>query len=409
MSLVSRRLALALASLLPAVGGAQGAPAFDPVRLARLDSTLAAMSADRRIPGAVLLLVKDGRVVHHAAFGTRDVRTGEPLRRDDIFRMASQTKAIVSVAAMVLVEEGRLVLDAPVARYLPEFERPTVLDRFNPADSSFTVRPARRTMTVKQLLTHTSGLDYAGIGSEELKAVYAKAGVSPLGGDGTLAERVRTIARLPLRAEPGERWIYSLSTDVLGRVVEVVSGMPLDRFVRERVTGPLGMRDTHFELPAASRARLVRLHRRSAGGLEVATAPELGLHPEFPARPVTDFSGGGGMSGTIADYGRFLQMLANGGELDGVRVLGRKTVEHMLANHTPGQPIAFGLGVGLETAAADGATVLSAGSYQWGGAFGTTYWVDPKEKLVALCYTNVWPSTPWLESIVRTMVYAALR
>lgn len=382
----------------------------DPRRLARIDSTFTALVAQRRIPGVVTLVIRDGRVVHHKAFGTRDMATGAPLRTDDIFRIASQTKAITTVAAMMLWEEGRFRLDDPVSRYLPDFEKMTVLDRFEPRDSSFTTRPARRRMTIRQLMTHSSGLDYADIGSEEMRAIYAKAGITALGREGdVLAERMRALARLPLRVEPGTRWQYSLSIELLGRLVEVSSGMPLDRFVRERICVPLGMADSYFELPADRRSRLVAMHRDTNGVLFATHDAIERTHPDYPARPMTYFSGGGGMSGTIGDYARFLRIMMNGGELDGVRLLSRKTVELMLVDHVPTLGYPFGLGFALETTGNDHETVLTPGSFSWGGAFGTVYWADPKERLIALAYSNAWGTDVMLEPLFRALVYAALR
>lgn len=404
----------ALLAALPLALGAQGtarpaAGPFIPARLARIDSTLEALVAQKKLPGVVALVVHDGRVAYHKAFGVRDIGTGAPLRRDDIFRIASQTKAITSLAAMMLWEEGKFQLDDPVARYLPEFDSLRVLTKFNPADSSYESRPARRRMTVRQLITHSSGLDYADIGSDEFKAIYAKAGLTALGREGdVLAERMRVLGKLPLRHEPGERFTYSLSIDVLGRLVEVWSGMPLDRFVRTRITGPLRMDDTHFELPADRRARLVALHGEEKGVL-VVRRPELVGHPDYPARPMTYFSGGGGMSGSIGDYARFLQLFLNGGELDGVRLVSRKTVEMMLTDQIPTLGFPFGLGFGLETRDNDYRNVLTAGSIWWGGAFNTVYWADPKEKLVVLAYSNVYPTSAPLDAIMRTLVYSALR
>lgn len=366
--------------------------------------------AAQRIPGAVVMLMLDGQVAYHKAFGYRDIATKAPLRRDDIFRIASQTKAITSLAAMMLWEEGKFGLDDPVEKYLPEFAKPTVLATFNKADSSYTTKPAQRRMTVRQLFTHSSGLDYSDIGSEEFRAIYAKAGVSSLGREGdVLADKVRLLASLPLKFEPGERFNYSLSVDVLGRLVEVWSGMPLDRFFRTRIFTPLGMRDSGFELPADRAARLVTLHSETDGKLTASHEPQGGVHPDYPARPITYFSGGGGTSGTTADYARFLQLFLNGGELDGARLLGRKTVEMMLTNQIPRLQPPFGLGFALETPENDFRTPLTIGSFEWGGAFATTYWADPKEQLVALIYTNVLGSTVGLGEQFKVLVYSALR
>jgi CubicO group peptidase (beta-lactamase class C family) len=349
-------------------------------------------------------------VAYEKAWGARDVGTGEPQRPDDVFRLASMTKAVTSLAALMLWEEGRFQLDDPIERWLPTFAKPTVLERFEPRDSSFTTRPARRAPTVRQLFTHTAGLDYADIGSAEFRAIYAKAGVTALGTEGAvLATAVDALGRLPLRHEPGERFTYSLGVDVLGRLVEIWSGMPLDRFVRTRILEPLGMRDTGFELPPAARGRLVALHRRDSTNRLVAThAAEGGLHPDWPNRRVTYFSGGSGLSGTTRDYARFLQLIMNGGELDGVRLLGRKTVELMLTNQVGALEPAFGLGFALETAQNDWRTPLSPGTYSWSGAFKTYYWGDPKERLVALLFTNVYSDLD-LGAPFRTFVYSALR
>lgn len=385
--------------------------AFLPERLSRIDSWIESLVAERKIPGAVVLLVKDGQVAHHKAFGVRELDKPGALRTDDIFRIASQSKAITSLAAMMLWEEGRFQLDDPVQRYLPAFAKPTVLTKFNAADSSYESRPARGRMTIRQLLTHTSGLDYADIGSDEFKAIYAKAGITALGREGdVLADRIDALAKLPLRADPGAEWRYSLSIDVLGRLVEVWSGMPFDRFLRTRIFEPLGMRDTWFELPADKRSRLVALHQMQDDKLVAWHAPEGGLtHPDFPLRRVTYFSGGGGLVSTTADYARFLQLFLNGGELDGVRLLGRKTVELMLTNQVGAMTPKHGLGFGLETVENDGESPLTVGSFEWGGAFNTTYWADPRERLVGLVFTNTFGVPVRLGDPFKTFVYSALR
>jgi CubicO group peptidase (beta-lactamase class C family) len=411
--------ALLIAVLMPIAAAAQSSPppatggrtaGFVPDRLARIDSMVTRLVAEQRIPGAVVMLMLDGQVAYHKAFGYRDIATRAPLRRDDIFRIASQTKAITSLAAMMLWEEGKFALDDPVEKYLPEFAKPTMLTKFNPADSSYTAKPAQRKMTVRQLFTHSAGLDYADIGSEEFRAIYAKAGLSALGREGdVLADKIRVLAALPLKSEPGERFTYSLSVDVLGRLVEVWSGMPLDQFFRTRIFTPLGMRDSGFELPADRAGRLVTLHSETDGKLTPSHEPQGRSHPDFPIRKVTYFSGGGGTSGTTADYARFLQLFLNGGELDGVRLLGRKTVEMMLTNQIPRLQPPFGLGFALETSENDFRTPLTLGSFEWGGAFSTTYWADPKERLVALIYTNVLGSTAGLGDQFKVLVYSALR
>ena len=320
-----------------------------------------------QIPGAVVLLVRDGQIVMHKAFGYRDVETKAPLLKDDIFRIASQSKAVTSLAVMMLWEEGRFGLDEPIENYIPEFKNPRVLTKVNPADSSNETAPARRRPTIRQLLTHTSGLDYAAIGSEEFKAIYAKAGVpSGIGNNtATICDKVRVLGKLPLKHEPGERFTYSLGLDVLGCFVEIISGIPFDQFLRTRILDPLGMKDTWFYLPADR------------------------------ADP-------------IEDYARFLQLFLNKGELNGVRLLSPKTVEMMLTDQLPMLPNEFGLGFGLETAANDWQSPQSVGSFCWGGAFQTTYWADPRERLIALLYTNVWGGGPPLLGRFSILTYSAI-
>ena len=385
-------------------------PAFDAQRLARIDTWIEGLIAARRIPGAVVMIVRDGKPVYHKAYGVRDVGTRAPLKPDDIFRMASQTKAITSLAVMMLWEEGKFQLDDPIGRYIPAFGEQTVLTRFNPADSSYEARATKRRTTIRQLLTHTSGLDYADIGSDQFRAIYKKAGLTAIGAEGKVLGRdIDVLARLPLANEPGEKFTYSLSVDVLGRLVEVISGMPLDRFFRTRIFEPLGMRDTWFELPADKRGRLVALHEDSSGVLVPRHDASQGIHGDYPARTVTYFSGGGGLSGTTADYARFLQVFLNGGELDGIRLLSRKTVELMLTNQTAALPIAFGLGFQLETPETDYRSPLTVGSFSWSGAFKTHYWADPRERLIGLIYTNVFRGSAELEGPFRALVYGALR
>lgn len=412
------RLLVAVAVLCPAIVRSQHAAsspsataaAFDPARLARIDAWVNRLIAEGKIPGAVVMLTRDGRTVYHKAFGVRDLGTRIAERPDDIFRIASQTKAVTSLAVMMLWEEGRFRLDDPIGDYLPAFKEQTILTKFNAADSSYESKPTRRRITIRQLLTHTSGLDYADIGSDEFKAIYAKAGINGIGREGdVLADKIDRLGKLPLKHEPGERFTYSLSVDVLGRLVEVISGMPLDQFFRTRIFEPLGMRDTYFELPAAKRSRLATLHVMKDGKLVASHERTGSVHADFPARTVTYFSGGGGLSSTTADYARFLQLFLNAGALDGHRLLGRKTVELMLTNQIGTLQPAFGLGFELETPERDYRTPLSVGSFSWGGAFNTTYWADPKEHLVGLIFTNTLGGPVALGDPFKVLVYSALR
>jgi CubicO group peptidase (beta-lactamase class C family) len=386
---------------------------FSSARLARIESMIQPQVNKAQIPGAVVFIARNGRVVYHKAFGYRDLDTKAPLRPDDIFRIASQSKAITSLAVMMLWEEGRFSLDDPIERYIPEFAKPTVLTKFNAADTTWEAEPARRSITIRHLLTHSSGLDYAAIGSDEFKAIYAKHGVpSGIGNDRfTIGEKMRALAKLPLKHQPGDRFTYSLGLDVLGYFVEVISGMPFDRFLRTRIFEPLGMKDTWFYLPPDRASRLVTLHE----GVDGKVVPRHGtvfdeVNPDYPKVNGTYFSGGAGLSGTIEDYAKFLQLFLNGGELNGVRLLSPNTIEMMLTDQLPSLATEFGLGFGLETAANDYQSPRRIGSFSWGGAFSTSYWGDPKEGLVALLYTNTFgvPAAGMLGSRFPTLVYAAM-
>lgn len=419
----TRRATVALALLLvtPLVADAQNGNGFRPARsadaagfsserLARIDAMVSDAIARGTIPGAVVFISRRGQVVMHKAYGVRDAGTQVPMQRDDIFRIASQSKAITALAVMMLWEEGHFQLDDPVSRYLPEFARPRVLTAFHAADSSYDAQPAGREITIRQLLTHTSGLDYAGIGTEEFRAIYAKAGVpSGIGNDRErIGEKMRILAGLPLRNRPGEAYLYGLSFDVLGYFVEVVSGMPFDQFLRTRIFTPLGMQDTWFYLPEDRHARLVTLHDGESGRAVPMRKPVFdGVDPEFPKLQGTYFSGGAGLSSTVSDYARFLQLFLNKGEFNGVRLLSPKTVELMLTEQLPTLPVEVGLGFGLETASNDYRSPRTLGAFSWGGAFATTYWADPEEGLVAQLYTNM-VSGPNLGGRFNTLVYSAI-
>ena len=365
-------------------------------RLARIDQMVIDNMNSKKIPGAVVFIARNGKIVYHKAFGFSDIEKQTILKKDDIFRIASQSKAITSTAVMMLFEEGKFLLDEPVSKYIPEFKNPKVLGTLNWKDTTYTTVPAKSEITIRQLLTHTSGIDYAGIGSQEFKAIYAKAGVpSGIGNDDmVLADKIKILGGLPLKHNPGEQYTYSLSIDVLGYLVETLSGMSLDQFFKTRIFQPLGMNDSYFYLPKEKHSRLVSLSQSKDGVLAVYKQISFdGANPNYPTLPGKYFSGGAGLSGTIEDYAKFLQMFINKGEYNGVRLLSRKTIELMLTNQIQ-PPITnqYGLGFGLETEKNDYQSVLSLGSFSWGGAFNTQYWADPKEKLVALIYTNMYAS-----------------
>jgi CubicO group peptidase (beta-lactamase class C family) len=382
-------------------------------RLERIDQVLQDYVSRNQVPGAVGFIARRGKVVYHKAFGYSDTETKSLLKKTDIFRIASQTKAITSLAVMMLWEEGRFLLDEPVSKYIPEFKNPKVLVTLNWSDTSYTTTPAKSEITVRQLLTHTSGLDYAAIGSQEFKAVYARAGVPA--GIGTsserLADKMKVLGSLPLKHNPGEQYTYSLSTDVLGYLVEVVSGLSLDEFFRKRIFEPLGMSDTWFYLPKDRHNRLVALHQSEDGGYRVLRSGAFeNADPNYPNLPGTYYSGGAGLSSTVEDYAKFLQLFLNNGVYNGQRLLSRKTVELMLTNQLqPPLTNTFGLGFGLETKANDYQSVVSEGSFNWGGAFSTSYMADPKEGLIVILYTNIFASSSGgLADRFRILAYSAV-
>lgn len=360
-------------------------------RLARIDAMLQKAVAEGQVPGAVALVARNGKIVYHKAFGMADNQTGRPLRPDDIFRIASQTKAITSTAVMMLWEEGRFQLDDPISKYIPEFKNPQVLKTFQYRDTSFTAEPAKGEITIRHLLTHTSGLGYGVIdGDERFKMLYHKAGITDLftTQNISIGESVRKLAKLPLHHPPGEKYTYSEGLDVLGYFVEVISGMPFDVFLRTRLFDPLGMNDTWFYLPDGKANRLVSVQRKT--NEEWGRYPVTFYDPDYPVNGAKRFfSGGAGLSSTAKDYATFLQMYLNNGELNGKRYLSRTTVQSIMANQIgdiwAGTDRDYGLAFGvLNQRGQDKGGRGSLGTFDWGGYFNTQYFADPEEKIIGI-------------------------
>jgi CubicO group peptidase (beta-lactamase class C family) len=388
---------------------------FSAERLARIDTALERAVVRGEIAGAVALVMRDGQTVYERAVGWAGREAQRRMTVDAIFRIASQTKALTSVAIMSLVEEGKVALNDPVGRFIPAFQRTTVAVR---ADTGRAIVPARRRITIRDLLTHTAGVSY---GTDSLvAALYAAKGLGPAAGYGwytadknePICETMERLATLPFVAQPGERWVYGYNTDILGCVVERAAGVPLDEFIRARITGPLGMKDTHFFLPPDKRARLTTVYASSAD-TQIARAPDgprgQGDYVDGPRR---SFSGGAGLLSTARDYARFLQMLLNGGALDGVRILAPKTVALMTTNQVDtlfsrtGE--GFGLGFAVLERAGAGGRVESTGTFAWGGAYGSTYRVDPKEQMVLVFMIQQLPNRSDLAAKFPMLVYQAL-
>ena len=382
-------------------------------RLARLAEVLDGYAADQRLAGGALIVLRDGKVAFHHAFGFRDREAGSRMTTDAIFRIASQTKALVSVATMMLQEEGKLLISDPVSKYIPEFARTTVAVARDSA--RYDVVPARRQVTIRDLLTHSAGIGY---GWGPARDRWEAAGITMwyfADRDEPVSAVVARMASLPMDAQPGERWLYGYGTDILGVVVEKVAGMPLDRFLRERITGPLRMNDTHFFLPPEKRGRLTAVYAATPDGRfrrapDDATREGQGAYVDGPR---VAFSGGAGLLSTTTDYARFLQMMLDGGELDGVRILSPKTVQLMTTDHVgaiytqPGR----GFGLGFETVDDIGARGVpgSFGEFGWGGAYHSSYWVDPAEELVVVYLTQLLPAGTIDDfGKVPAMVYGAL-
>jgi CubicO group peptidase (beta-lactamase class C family) len=360
-------------------------------RLARIDALCEQAVSRGEVPGIVALVARRGRIVYFKAFGSADNASNRPLRRDDIFRIASQSKAITATAVMMLWEEGRFQLDDPIEKYIPEFKDAQVLKTFNDQDMTWTGEPARTPITIRHLLTHTSGIGYGVIdGDERFQKIYAKAGVTDLFTTEpvTIGESVKKLAQLPLHHHPGEKYTYSEGLDVLGYLIEVVAGMPFDRFLRERLFEPLGMKDTGFYLPPEKAARLVTVQKPENG--HWVRLPVTFYDPDYPIKGAkTFFSGGAGLSSTARDYATFLQMYLNGGELNGVRILSRTTVETMMRNQVGdlwgGGNKVYGLAFGVVTdkGQAKGGEG-SPGTFDWGGYFNTQYFADPRERTIGV-------------------------
>ncbi len=380
-------------------------------RLERLSTALEDYVDSEQLAGSVTLVLRRGEVAYFGAFGERDRAADDPMQTDTIFRIASQTKAIVSTAAMILQEEGRLLITDPVADYLPEYATTTVA--VPRSDGGYDVVRANRQITIRDLLTHTSGFDYGtGIAADR----WAEAGIQGYyfsDRDEPIRETVRRMASLPASAHPGERWIYGYNTDILGAVVEAAAGMPLDEFLSARLFEPLGMHDTHFYLPRNKRDRLATVYARIDGRLE--RAPEAGSAGQgaFVDGPRESFSGGAGLLSTAMDYARFLQMILNDGSLEGVRILSPKTVELMSVSHLgdigfqPGQ--GFGLGFSVLEDVGRRGTPGSIGELGWGGAYHSTYWIDPEEALVVVHLTQLIPAgSVDDQQKLRTLVYQAI-
>jgi CubicO group peptidase (beta-lactamase class C family) len=400
-------------------------------RLQRIDPFLQESYIDAgKIPGALTLVYRRGEVAHLSAMGMADVQNAVPVREDTIFRIFSMTKPITSVAFMQLVEQGLVALDDPVHKYIPEWEGLAVFKAGMPG--MFQTTPAERPMLIVDLLRHTSGLTYGFQQSTNVDAAYRKLGIGELERHGTLDEMVQKLATVPLDFSPGTAWNYSVSTDVLGYLVGKISGTPFDEYLREHIFGPLEMPDADFHVHPGKESRLAACYASGALGpaMPKSGPPQMHLidgpqHSPY-LKPPTMLSGGGGLVSTASDYLRFCRMLLNGGTLDGAHILSPRTIELMTLNHLPGgkdlpalsrslfseaafNGVGFGLGFSVIVDPAQLMVPASKGTYSWGGAASTYFWIDPREELVCVFMTQLLPSSTYpIRRELQTLVYAAM-
>lgn len=408
-------LAAASSALLRAAAADPAALGFDPVRLQRLDVVIQDHVQRGQIAGGIAFIARDGQTAHLRTYGMQDIEAARPMAPDAIFRIASMSKAVTSIAVMMLYEEGKFRLHDPVSKFIPAFKNSVVAVKPTAEKSAlpgkrYATEPVKRPIQIRDLLTHMAGLTYGtGLAAEDYKAANL-VGWNFTQKDETIGEAINRLASLPLHGQPGEVYQYGYSTDVLGYLVEVVSGLPLDRFFEERILRPLKMVDTCFYLPPEKSARLANVYGLEGGKLVLKETAEKSFYVYGPRKC---FSGGAGLLSTVNDYGRLLQMLLNGGELDGVRLLAPKTVELMHADHVgdkfTGDTKAFGLGFWvLEDLGANG-ELGTVGSYGWGSAYFPQYVVDPKERLIAFFMTQHMPSGGLdLNQRFKVLMYQAL-
>ncbi len=406
---------LAALVLLPASASLQTRTGLAPDRVGVIDSGLQRYVDDNRVAGLVALVLQDGKPVYEKAIGWADKEAGRRMTPDTIFRIASQTKALTSVAIMQLIEEGRLSLGRRAGDFIPTFAKTTVAT--GKKGATVVTVPARRPITIRDLLTHTAGISY---GTDALVAeLYKAKGLGPAAGFGwytadkeeSVCTTMERLGTLPFVAQPGERWVYGYNTDILGCIVEKVSGMPLDEYVRTRITAPLGMKDTRFFVDAADRARLSAVYSSQDGSYVRAPDGARG-QGHYADGPRKNFAGGAGLLSTALDYARFLEAIRLGGTVDGVRLLSPRTVRLMATNQVGTLHSANGLGFGLgfETTDRYGANGMqSEGSFGWGGAYGSVYRIDPDARLVLVLMLQMIPNSTDIREVFPNLVYQALQ
>jgi len=367
---------------------------FDYSKLAQIDAEVNKYVANHWLTGTSVIIVKDNKVVYYKGLGYANEASKKPMPANAIYRIMSQTKAITSLAVLQLVEQGKIGLDQKVSDFISTFKNPKVLDHLNTNDSTYTTIPAKREITIRDLLTHNSGIDYTDIGSDKMNAIYTKAGVpSGLGVfKESLLEKMTKLGSLPLGHQPGEKFTYGLNTDLLGCIVEMVSGTTLEKYFQKNIFDPLGMKDTYFNVPASKADRLPTVYTENEANQIIEWSPTFrNINPNYPLVPKTYFSGGAGLSSTAYDYAIFLQMILNGGKYNGKQIIAPRTAAIMVSPQNDRDN--FGLGFSITSEKSANLNPRNKGSFSWGGYYGTNYWADPKDNLIVLIMTQHTPNS----------------
>lgn len=391
-------------------------PKISSYKLTLIDSVVNEYVKNRWLIGSSVIVVKDHQVVYYKGLGYADEKTKKPMAADALYRIMSQSKAITSLAIMQLYEQGKLELDDNLSKFISSFKNPKVISEYNAKDTSYTTVNAKREITIRDLLTHSAGIDYTDIGSANMSAIYNKAGIpSGLGYfNANLVERMTALGKLPLAHQPGEKFTYGLNSDVLGAVIEIVSGMPLEAYFNKYIFEPLGMKDTYFNVPAAKANRIPTVYTENSQN-EIIEWPDnyRKINSNYPLLAKTYFSGGAGLSSTAFDYAIFLDMLLNNGKYNGHQIISPRTVQVMLSHQLDFQKEGddyFSLGFSVTNSKSAERNLRNKGSFSWGGYYGTNYWADPKENLVVLIMTQQTPNShAELKNKIENIIYGSLQ
>lgn len=391
-------------------------PDIDAKKLARIDAVVNEYLAKHWLNGATVLVAKGNQIVYHKAFGFADINAKKRMPENAIYRIMSQSKAITSLAVLQLFEQGKFGLDDPIANFIPSFKNQAVINKVNLNDTTYTTVPAKRQVTIRDLLTHSSGIDYTDIGSPYMSAIYNKAGIpSGLGYfNASLLEKMTALGNLPLAHQPGEKFTYGLNSDVLGCLVEIVSGMSLETYCQKNIFDPLGMKDTYFNVPSEKASRMPNVYTENEQHEIIDWAPTFRkIDPNYPLMKKSYFSGGAGLSSTAYDYAIFLQMILNKGKYNGRQIISPRTAEIMVSpqlDYKKPEEDNFSLGFSITSEKNAALNLRNADSFSWGGYYGTNYWADPREKLVVLIMTQQTPNSHGeLKNKIENIIYGSLR